>query len=118
MQEQETAAHVHNQEIFMLQKQAADLRNEVSRVQAAQPAAQASSEGAVSQQAFLSQMDDLETAYQRQLEDLETQLDGVKAENLTLCMELQDVGKEAQMAAQKVLDQSTALLLGNSYGAS
>lgn len=86
----------------MLQRQSADLRNELSRLQAVQPTAQAGPDGAVSQQEFLSQMDELESAYQKQLDDLERQLDGVKAENLTLCMELQDVGEEAQTAAQKV----------------
>eukprot|EP00892_Ulva_mutabilis_P008410 jgi/Ulvmu1/5941/UM026_0063.1 len=99
--EQETALQAHHQEVFMLQKQASDLRNEMSRLCAAQPAAISHSEGIVSQQAFLSQMDDLETAYQKQLSDLEAQLDGVKAENLTLCMELQDVGQQAQKTAQK-----------------
>lgn len=47
-------------------------------------------------------MDELESAYQKQLEDLETQLDGVKAENLTLCMEVQDIGKEVQKEVQMV----------------
>lgn len=86
----------------MLHKQASDLRNELSRLQAMQPAATAGADTSVSQQAFLSQMDELESAYQKQVEDLESQLDGFKAENLTLCMEVQDIGKEAQKEVQLV----------------
>ncbi|NJR42157.1 MAG: hypothetical protein HC767_05350 [Akkermansiaceae bacterium] len=47
-------------------------------------------------------MDELESAYQSQIAELEAQGHGVKAENLTLCMELQDVGKEAQRVSQEV----------------
>lgn len=102
LQEQDTTIQDHTQEMFMLQKQLSDLRTELSRLQAVQPAASVGADKAVSQQGFLSQMDDLESAYQKQLADLESQLDGVKAENLILCMELQDVGKEAQKESQMV----------------
>lgn len=86
----------------MLSKQCSDLRNELSRVQTVQPAASPSAEAALSQQAFLSQMDDLENTYQKQLEACEAQLDSVKAENLTLCMELQEISRGMRFQAQVV----------------
>ena len=87
----------------MLHKQISDLRSELTRTRATQPAARASViDSSAREEDFLTQMDELESAYQSQIADLESQIDGVKAENLTLCMELQDVGKEAQRVSQEV----------------
>lgn len=87
----------------MLHKQISDLRSELTRARATQPAAHtATMDSSGREEDFLAQMDELESAYQIQIADLELQMDGVKAENLTLCMELQDVGKEAQRVSQEV----------------
>lgn len=86
-----------------MQRQISDLRSELTRSRATQPAAHAATTDSLGREEdFLAQMDELETAYQSQMEELETQMNGVKAENLTLCMELQDVGKEAQRVSQEV----------------
>jgi hypothetical protein len=87
----------------MLHKQISDLRTELSRSRSAHPGMHAGGkDGSHREEDFLAQMDELEAAYQKQLEDADSQLDSVKAENLTLCMELQDVGKETQRIAREV----------------
>ena len=87
----------------MLNKQISDLRSELTRARSTHPVAHTSAnDSSGREEDFLTQMDELESAYQSQIADLESQLDGVKAENLTLCMELQDVGKEAQRVSQEV----------------
>jgi predicted nucleic acid-binding Zn-ribbon protein len=87
----------------MLNKQISDLRSELSRVRAPQPAVHTSAmDYSGRAEDFLAQMDELESSYQNQIAELEAQMNSVKAENLTLCMELQDVGKEAQRVSQEV----------------
>lgn len=51
---------------------------------------------------LLRQLEDLEDRYQQKISDIQHELDAAKTENLTLCLEMRDVGQAAQQAQQDV----------------
>jgi uncharacterized protein YqiB (DUF1249 family) len=51
---------------------------------------------------LLTQMDEIEESYQKQVAKLQESLDVVKTENLTMCLEVKDVGELAQRTTLQV----------------
>ena len=93
------------QEGFMLQKQLTELQSELLRLRtqstAVDPSA-APQRDNQREQDLLSQMDSLESSYQKQVAELAASLDAAKTENLTMCLEVKDVGELAQRLSNEV----------------
>jgi hypothetical protein len=104
VRDHEESIRERSQEAFMLQKQLSDLHSEMLRLKTTN-ASSGPSMGHRNEQRehdLLMQMDDLENSYQRRLAELAANLDAVKTENLTMCLEVQDVGELAQRLSQEV----------------
>lgn len=88
----------------MLQKQLTDLHSEMLRLKTTNVTSEPSMghRNEEREHDLLVQMDDLEDSYQKRIAELAANLDAVKTENLTMCLEVQDVGELAQRLSQEV----------------
>jgi hypothetical protein len=90
-------------EIMLAQRQLADAQHELAKRSTSEVRTEVASVTPASrEQDLLKQLDDVEDTYQRQISEMQHQLDTVKTENLALCLEMRDVGQLAQHAQDQV----------------
>jgi chromosome segregation ATPase len=106
VKEYEETIREKGQEAFMLQKQLADAQRDILRARTASSSATVATGTAQRtnqrEHELLAQMDEIEESYQKHVAKLQESLDAVKTENLTMCLEIKDVGKVAQLATRQV----------------